>query len=202
MSLSIVRVRLEEGHNNNRLGDSMKNLLLVLLVGWLMVAQTVNAQLVSPGENFELSFYDLPSVDLLPDTHDQLVVTFNFVNQYSLDLEGNVTAIHNGLFNMDLFENVDSAMPFSSSRDESVSVGSAYMWLGGVIPWTDRDGKLVIWATGGDFDLTSIDISVISEGIRYQQFFDLTAVPLPASAWLLASGMLAMFSGTYSRKSR
>ena len=186
----------------------MKNQVLILLAAWLMLAQPVNAQLIGPGEIFELSFSDLPYAESLPDASGRIDVTFTFVSRYTVDAGGNVSSVPNGFFNLDLFENVDHGAPFTSSRDEPVPLGftfsyaNLFPWMPPV-PWSDRDGRLRIWATEGDFDLLSIDISVVTDGMRYQQSFAgtaLTAVPLPAAAWFFASGLVAMFRGARFKK--
>ena len=181
----------------------MRNQLLFLLAAWLMLAQPVNAQLIGPGDSYELSFADLPYAGS-PGYPDEMRITFNISPRLAFDLDGNLVAIPNGLFNVDLFENADSVAPFFSERDTYAGSGMGYIFstaLGNPDYWSDREGRFVVWATDGDFELAGVDITLYSNGAVYQQSFATNAVPVPAAAWLLASGLLTMFGAVRFRQS-
>ncbi len=190
----------------------MKNRCLAALTGALLFSQSVTAQLIQPGETFIFDFSDLAYLDDAPGELGSMSLSLSIGQQYSYSfqlidgvLTGTTTAVPTGPLNISLFEHQDSPTPFFTETEIDItgSAGRIYLFpdfnainygpgYPELVNWSDREGRIEIGSSAYPIDITSISISVLAGGVHYAQSYNLTAVPLPASAWLLGSGLLAL----------
>ena len=182
----------------------MTTKLLALLAGSLLLAQPAGATLIQPGDTLVFDFADVAYVGANPDDAGSLWLSLDFGARYGWDFNtGTTWLLPSGLLNFDLFEDSGSATPFHSVRamETTGSIGAGFVFGDPnalsdgpeLVPWSDREGRIVLWVSDDQsVDLEAISISLTAGGSLYQQVYSLTEVPLPASAWLLGSGLLLL----------
>ncbi|MES9939147.1 MAG: VPLPA-CTERM sorting domain-containing protein [Candidatus Thiodiazotropha sp. 6PLUC1] len=156
----------------------MKKLLIrsVALVAFLAFS-TVGAQAAS---------YDAGTFSDLGDSFSTPQPVGNFLDSYSLTVDSasldiNITGTHQGMFQDDLLLtniNTNEQYHLGTTFSETLSLGA---------------GEYIFTISG--FALNSIDTTLNSD-------YDLTmsAVPLPAAAWLFGSALLGFVSFSRRRK--
>lgn len=161
---------------------------ITILITSLVLAllNTANASTIVTTENNGYSYFNTLSLQANPVNTLWSYIEVTYAEPLSTDDVFNINLYGSASDTNSFLSLTHTSDPAVFSFENSISTYAQ--------SWEDLEGYIEIEVLSGSIDIESIYISVTNNVATYDGTFLVTTVPLPASIWLLISGLLVLIS--------